>query len=357
MREDSLEILEVKDAFCYEAQDRRPLLVKAPTDGEFEGYASVFKVVDLHNEVVEAGAFARSLKHKKTFPVLYAHSQLDPIGQVVEAREDDKGLKIKGKLSLGVTRARDVVTLMRDEVIRSLSIGYRVVKDEFERESGVRHLKEIDLWEVSAVVFPANPKARITDVKAVVPYQNLPLASVERGWDAAAAVRRVRAWAGAEEEPNEKYRRAFVWYDREAQENFGAYKLPIADVLDGTLTAIPRGVFAAAAVVQGARGGVNIPERDMPGVRAHLARYYRRLDRTPPWEGQGSFQLLVRHVVDLGEHASEEDLSDLLAFASARSNSKPFDWLDDARGPDRSGRVSGELFEFLDEYVSSEKGK
>jgi len=119
---------------------------------------------------------------------------------------------------------------------------------------------------------------------AVTAFQDLPLADRDREWDGAAAEKRVRAWADAQDEPNAKYRDAHVWYDADAKENFTAYKLLIADVIDGRLQAVPRGVFAAAAVMQGSRGGVDLPDRDRDRVKSHLAKYYEKLDDTPPWE-------------------------------------------------------------------------
>ncbi|MDF2706121.1 MAG: hypothetical protein K0R62_1773 [Nonomuraea muscovyensis] len=118
----------------------------------------------------------------------------------------------------------------------------------------------------------------------VTRFQDLPLAERDRKWDAAAADKRVRAWAGAEDRPNEKYRQAHVWYDGDDADEFGAYKLPIADVVDGELKVAPRAVIAAAAVVDGARGGVDLPEQDVPRVKAHLAKYYARMGDTPPWD-------------------------------------------------------------------------
>ncbi|RMI13887.1 hypothetical protein [Cellulomonas triticagri] len=119
---------------------------------------------------------------------------------------------------------------------------------------------------------------------AVTAFQDLPLADRDRAWDGAAAERRVRAWAGVEEEPNERYRDAHVWYDADAKQNLTAYKLLIADVVDGRLVAVPRGVFAAAAVLQGSRGGIDIPAKDADRARSHLAKYYAKLDDAPPWE-------------------------------------------------------------------------
>jgi hypothetical protein len=119
---------------------------------------------------------------------------------------------------------------------------------------------------------------------AVTAFQDLPLADRDREWDGAAAEKRVRAWADAEDDPNEKYRDAHVWYDADAKQNFTAYKLLIADVVGGKLVAVPRGVFAAAAVMQGSRGGVDLPAKDVDRVKSHLAKYYAKLDETPPWD-------------------------------------------------------------------------
>ena len=119
---------------------------------------------------------------------------------------------------------------------------------------------------------------------AVTAFGDLPLADRDRAWDGDAAEKRVRAWADAQDEPNAKYRDAHVWYDADAKENFTAYKLLIADVVDGRLRAVPRGVFAAAAVMQGSRGGVDLPDKDRDRVKSHLAKYYAKLDETPPWE-------------------------------------------------------------------------
>ena len=119
---------------------------------------------------------------------------------------------------------------------------------------------------------------------AVTTFHDLPLADRERRWDGGAAEKRVRMWAGAQDEPNEKYRDAHLWYDAEKKDNFTAYKLLFADVLDGKLTAVPRGIMAAGNIMDGARGGVDIPRIDIDRVKSHLARYYRKMGDEPPWE-------------------------------------------------------------------------
>ena len=119
---------------------------------------------------------------------------------------------------------------------------------------------------------------------AVTSFQDLPLADRDRAWDGDAAEKRVREWAGAENEPNEKYRDAHVWYDADKKDNFTAYKLLVADVVDGKLVAVPHGVMAAGNVMVVGRGGVDLPARDRDRVMSHLAKYYAKMDDTPPWE-------------------------------------------------------------------------
>lgn len=119
---------------------------------------------------------------------------------------------------------------------------------------------------------------------AVTSFQDLPLADRDREWDGDAAEKRVRAWAGAEDEPNEKYRDAHVWYDADKKDNFTAYKLLVADVVDGRLKAVPRGVMAAGNVMAGGRGGVDLPSKDVDRVKSHLAKYYDKMGDDAPWD-------------------------------------------------------------------------
>ena len=68
-----------------------------------------------------------------------------------------------------------------------MSIGFMIPPGgwEYDDAKRARTIKEADLWEISLVTFPANPKARITRVKANVPFQDLPIADRGRAWDGA----------------------------------------------------------------------------------------------------------------------------------------------------------------------------
>ena len=142
-------------------------LVRVDTAGQFEGYASLFNLPDLGKDVVEPGAFSTSLARRgpRGIKLLWQHDPSEPIGQWLVLREDGRGLFVKGRLSLGVARAREILALMRDGAVDGLSIGFRTVKARSDPRTGYRRLIEIDLWEISIVTFPLLPQARVSVVK------------------------------------------------------------------------------------------------------------------------------------------------------------------------------------------------
>jgi hypothetical protein len=111
----------------------------------------------------------------------------------------------------------------------------------------------------------------------VTRFQDLPVADRDLAWDGDAADRRVRRWADAEDSPTSRYRDAHVWYDGDKPENFTSYKLLIADVVDGSLKVVPRGLMAAANVVQGGRGCLPAEGRHRTGPEP--SRQVLRQDR------------------------------------------------------------------------------
>lgn len=147
-------------------------------DGTFEGYGSVFGVVDYDADIVAKGAFAKSLaqhKLKNTRPVMaWQHDSRQIPGVWEEASEDDYGLFLKGRLLKDdVAIGREAYALMKAGALSGLSVGMRVTVDEFDRGSMVRTIKEAELWEVSLVTFPANDLARIESVKSITDVRSL----------------------------------------------------------------------------------------------------------------------------------------------------------------------------------------
>ncbi len=129
-----------------------------------EGYASLFGQADQGGDIVEKGAYARSIKALKRagrkVKMLWQHDPAQPIGVWDEVREDDRGLWVKGRLLQSTQKGREAAALIGAGAIDGLSIGYRAVKAG-KNDKGQRLLSELELWEVSLVTFPMLPSARV----------------------------------------------------------------------------------------------------------------------------------------------------------------------------------------------------
>lgn len=131
--------------------------------GSFLGAASVYNVIDLHGDVIDPGACSASLARKgDTRPLLWQHYMDRPIG-TAKFVETGSALQCEGFPVAGVPDAEAGMALVAAGAVTGLSIGFNILDAEYDGE--VRHIKEIDLWEVSLVTFPANPLAQITESK------------------------------------------------------------------------------------------------------------------------------------------------------------------------------------------------
>lgn len=286
-------------------------------EGTIEAVVAVFGNEDLGGDVIHRGAFTKTIQERVPrgmVPFLDTHalSGRSTHGTVVAAEETPEGLRVRVKLASDPD-TQALKTKMLEGHLSRFSIGFDAVTEEFRNEGGrmTRHLRELKLFEVSVTPLAMNEATRLIAVKSAVRYQDLPLAGRRRAWDADGALARIRSWAGgpaADDVNFTRYRRAFLWWDTEDPEQLGSYKLPIADVVDGRLTAIPRGIFAAAAVLEGGRGGVEIPDGDRPAIRRHLARYYRKMREAfeddslvAPWERRSLDTLLAEAEAGLVE--------------------------------------------------------
>ncbi len=115
---------------------------------------------------------------------------------------------------------------------------------------------------------------------------HLPLADRDREWDGEAAAKSMFRRAGWDDDHADPAmaRQGFFAYDDAAPKNKTSYKLPFAAVIDGRLRAVPRGIFSVAQVIEGARGGVDLPDDVIAAIRRKVAAYYHELDEKPPWK-------------------------------------------------------------------------
>ena len=328
-------------------------------------YVSSWGIDDVGDQFVP-GAWKKSIKERgpggtNRVAVLYMHNPAEPVARPKAVTEDDVGLLFDFQVA-HTTRGNDVMVMYEEGVITEHSVGYDIVDARAKENAyGGLDMKEAVLWEGSPVTWGANSRTPTLQVHAlaqqmetaqkalhngawqteevpqmleelisewrlllasvqsdngVVPYQDLSIAGDSIAWDAAAARRRVSEWAGGPEKEEmdwAKYQKAFLWFDVDEPENFGAYKLPVADITGGGLKVVSQGIDAAAAVLEGGRGGANIPADDVARIRAHLDKYYAKMDRKAPWNGAPEQDTPLEV-----EHLSSAPLLD--ALAATRDN-------------------------------------
>lgn len=144
----------------------------AASKGTIEGYASAFGgPPDAYGDIIEKGAFKRTIddhRREGSMPaMLWAHDPSKPIGRWVEMHEDDYGLFMKGSINLNTTAGKDAHQHLEQGDVSGLSIGFVVPKSGARQDGANTILTDIDLMEVSTVVFPANRRARISGVKSL----------------------------------------------------------------------------------------------------------------------------------------------------------------------------------------------
>ena len=138
--------------------------------GIFTGYGSIFGNEDQGNDIMQKGAFTKSLVNRPVSKVkmLYQHKTDEPIGVFTDMYEDSKGLFVKGQLAMGTQKGREAYELLKMGALDGMSIGFRADPEKQgynENKRGVRTLKEVDLMEISLVTFPMNESALIETVK------------------------------------------------------------------------------------------------------------------------------------------------------------------------------------------------
>ena len=167
-----------------------PFEVKAEEikeDGTFTGYGSIFdKSPDSYGHIIAPGAFTETVKHngrnRNGIAMLWQHDAHSPIGIWHEIVQDNKGLFVRGELIQEVQKGKEAYVLMKKKALRGLSIGWDYMRDshgsikkesyEYDEKTGIKTLKEVELWEISPVTFPAKRSARIIGVKALEGVQN-----------------------------------------------------------------------------------------------------------------------------------------------------------------------------------------
>jgi hypothetical protein len=309
--------------------------------GTFEAIVSVFGVPDIVRDVVEPGAFAQSIADELPKVVWSHDFMTPPIGVTLEMDELDLaklkklapdgvpegatgGLYGKGRLLIDQDNGEDV-PLARHVWANFNAVGGdgRPGLDEFswrgavmvetiEQREGMLplyHLDKIELVEWGPCLKGANPetaliaakslidtgKITVADArkalgldptgadereKAALALAQLPFAAPDRPWDASAAKNRVHGWA---EKPDGGYdsgklAKAYLWRDGGADASqVTSYRFIVCDLIAGELKYVPRGIFAAANVLQGGRGGTTIGDSGVAELKKSVERLYAQM--------------------------------------------------------------------------------
>lgn len=314
--------------------------------GIFEGYLSVFGNIDSYKDIVEPGAFSKTINDargkggKYLFPLLWQHDPRDPIGGFLDMTEDRKGLFVRAQIDMSTSNGQRAYSGLKMGYLDGLSIGYDTIKHKFVGD--IRHLQEVRMWEGSVVTFPANNDTRVNNVKCATGSTNLPLASRDMTWDGAKAQKQIVLWATKEDDTldHDKMKSAHFYIGIENPDTVGDYKLPFCYITNGKPTAIPKGIMAAAAAVSGARGGVDLGDA-VDGVKSKIATYYHKM----------AAEFKDKTIIAPWEKSAEPD-TERKGFAEHFQEASVADWLEDWHDMTHSLRAS-----ILDAFLIGDQPK
>ncbi len=237
-----------------------PLEVKADGEpGVFEGYGAIFGNLDRDGDIVAKGAFSASLQGRLP-ALLWQHNAKEPIGKFDEVREDEKGLYVRGRLSLQ-GRGREAYELLKMGALDGLSIGFVTKEASKNALTGARTIKRAELMEISLVTFPANEMARVANVKSTVSVPDNPRAFERFLRDQGFSRTRAKAIIAK-------------GFDSGARENMGDVRALVSHVQDRR-TDLEEKVAILTRLLQGGRAAA------IDKALGNLTRAYKALRPTP----------------------------------------------------------------------------
>ena len=149
--------------FLYKAAPLGELTDYDEKNSIVKGYGSYFDNKDSDQDIIRKGAYKKTIEENgERVKYLYQHNMMQPIGKMEELYEDEKGLVFVASIPK-TTLGSDVIELMKARVITENSVGIMpIVK---ENKENYREIREVKLYEISAVTLAANDQAKIIDVK------------------------------------------------------------------------------------------------------------------------------------------------------------------------------------------------
>lgn len=268
---------------CFVSEDK--------TVGIIEGYASVYDVVDSYNEVIIKGAFTESIetfkKNNEYIPMLFNHQMNKVIGGFDPKliKDTEQGLYVKGEIDLNTQAGAETYSLLSKKYINSFSVGGYVKNDDLEWvKDGIIKIIKMSLVEISPTPNPANKDAKVTNVKSAVSFKNYDLMDENTEWDKSKAINQIKKHTDSDDEASSSYKNGFMWFDSSKPKNLTSYKLPYTYVVDGEFKVVPKALAAIVSVLNGGRGGVDIPDSDKEKIKANVSKYYKKMGKEDPFK-------------------------------------------------------------------------
>ncbi|MBI6558122.1 HK97 family phage prohead protease [Pseudomonas syringae] len=138
--------------------------------GIFEGYASVFNVVDGDGDIILPGAFAQALKTQtRAVAMFFNHRRNEiPVGKWLDLSEDSVGLHVRGELTPGNPQSEALKAAMIHGTVGGMSVGFSAAKADVEQiATGYSFKNATRLSEISICTFPANEQAMVSTLKSM----------------------------------------------------------------------------------------------------------------------------------------------------------------------------------------------
>ena len=134
--------------------------------GIVKGLGSVFGNIDSDGDIIEKGAYTKTIQENRSrIKYLYQHRLDQPVGTMKELNETSEGLEFVAQLAIKTRLGKDVFEMIKAGVISENSVGFATMKEHFNKAESVNYIKEVKLYEISAVTLAANPLALINEVK------------------------------------------------------------------------------------------------------------------------------------------------------------------------------------------------
>lgn len=132
-------------------------LSDAGDDLIIRGYANTVSK-DRAGDVIPADAWRtqNALTNYMKNPILLAfHDHTLPIGQVTELNITETGLEVVAKV-VKTGAPENVFGLIKSGILKTFSVGFRILDADYEHEKGVFLIKDLELLELSVVSVPCN---------------------------------------------------------------------------------------------------------------------------------------------------------------------------------------------------------